>query len=76
MDSYQKKELIRIVEFMDAVQKDISKMGGKMERVFEDELRSRNEEIIGLMDNIDGLYSMAENLKNYSEELIQRFEAN
>jgi hypothetical protein len=76
MDSYQKKELIRIVEFMDAVQKDISKMGGKMERVFEDELRSRNEEIIGLMDNIDGLYSMTENLKNYSEELIQRFEAN
>ena len=72
----QKKELIRIVEFMDAVQKDIAKMGRNVERVFEDDLRHKNEEIIGLMDNIEGLYSMTENLKNYSEELIQRFEAN
>lgn len=72
----QKKELIRIVEFMDAVQKDIAKMGRNVERVFEDDLRHKNEEIIGLMDNIEGLYSMTENLKNYSAELIQRFEAN
>lgn len=72
----QKKELIRIVEFMDAVQKDIAKMGRNVERVFEDDLRHKNEEIIGLMDNIEGLYSMTENLKNYSVELIQRFEAN
>lgn len=72
----QKKELIRIVEFMDAVQKDIAKMGRNVERVFEDDLRHKNEEIIGLMDNIEGLYSMTENLKNYSVELIQRYEAN
>ena len=67
--------LIHFVNWVNNSQKDILKIGRRLENVFDDDLESGNFEISELINNISELFSMADNLKNCSIALIQQYES-
>lgn len=77
MREHKKKETLNLfVDWLNDIQKEISKIGRKIENVFVDELESRNLETSDLLNNINELHSIINNLKEYSADLIQRYEEN
>ncbi len=67
--------LNQFVDWVKSIQKDIAKISRQFERIFDDELESGNVEVLDFMNTLNGLYSMTDNLKNNSTNLVQQYES-
>ena len=76
MGTYKKIDsLHQFVDWVKSIQMDVAKIGRQFDRVFDEELESGNVEILDFMNTLSELYSMTDNLKNYSTNLIQQYES-
>ena len=74
MGVYRKIDTLkRFLDWVKFIQKDINKIGRDVERKFDDELESNDGEIIEFLDSLGNLYSITDNLKEYSANLIQKY---
>lgn len=76
MGTYKKTETLNMLaSWLYETQRGISKIGQKLENVFEEELQTGDGEISGLLNGMSELYSMIESLEDSSTEIVKRYES-